>query len=169
MPHYFCWLWKFSIVVRLSLASCCDLFVRNLKMVHDCKFWITLERLWRWRPLQTRRYVMLLSYHCPPHYFCRLWKFSIVARLSLASCCDLFVRNRCNFESRSTTVIVVITVTVDISEFETDESRTCCMTSFSNFSYIFCYISKPSCAGTDCIIGEETERELLRLLLSTSF
>jgi len=35
----------------------------------------------------------------------------------------------------------------------------------SNFSYIFCYISQPSCAGTDSIIGEETERELLRLLL----
>jgi len=36
------------------------------------------------------------------------------------------------------------------------------MTSFSNFNCIFCYISQPSSAGSDCIIGEETEHELLR-------
>jgi len=56
-------------VVTCVVLWCCDLFVQNLKIhqsVHDFKLWITLERLWRWWPLQTRRYVILLTYHCPP-------------------------------------------------------------------------------------------------------
>ena len=38
MTHYFCWLWKFSIVARLSLASCCDV------VIYLCEIWKSTNR-----------------------------------------------------------------------------------------------------------------------------